>query len=289
MAPKRTTRSTPATTTTTTTTPVTNAQLKALIDQGIADTLVARNADRSRNSKDNHDSRTGELALMCTRMFPKESDKNERSIANANTANNQRGTRAGQKPMCYECGAHGHFKRECPKLKNNNRGNQGGNGNALAKVYAIGHAGTNPDSNVVTELLSDYDCEIRYHPGKANVVADALSRKDQIKPLRVRALVMTIGLDIPKQILNAQTEAQKPKNIKNEDVEGMLIENSKDPEKLRTEKLEPHMDRTLCLNGRSWLPCYGDLRIMIMHESHKLKYSIHPGSDKMYQEIKKLY
>ncbi|GKC29318.1 putative reverse transcriptase domain-containing protein [Tanacetum coccineum] len=67
------------------------------------------------------------------------------------------------------------------------------------------------------ELLSDYDCEIRYHPGKANVVADALSRKERNKPLRVRALVMTIGLNLPKQILEAQIEAQKPKNIKNED------------------------------------------------------------------------
>ncbi|GJZ86108.1 putative reverse transcriptase domain-containing protein [Tanacetum coccineum] len=87
------------------------------------------------------------------------------------------------------------------------------------------------------ELLSDYDYEIRYHPGKANVVANDLSMKEQIKPLKVRALVMTIGLDLPKQIPNAHTEAQKPKNLKDEDVGGMLIENSKDPEKLRMEKL----------------------------------------------------
>nr|GEX32976.1 putative reverse transcriptase domain-containing protein [Tanacetum cinerariifolium] len=95
------------------------------------------------------------------------------------------------------------------------------------------------------ELLSDYDCKIRYHPRKANVVANALSRKEQ-EPLRVRALVMTISLDLPKQILNAQTEA-------------------------------------------SWLPCYGNLRTVIMHESYKSKYSVHPSSDKMYQDMKKLY
>nr|GEX44687.1 hypothetical protein [Tanacetum cinerariifolium] len=95
---------------------------------------------------------------------------------------------------------------------------------------------------------------------KANVVADALSRKEREPPLRVRALVMNIGLDLPRQILNAQTEARKSENIKKEDVGGMLVENSRDPEKVRREKLEPHADGTLCLNGRSWLPCYGDLR-----------------------------
>ncbi|GJX12833.1 putative reverse transcriptase domain-containing protein [Tanacetum coccineum] len=94
---------------------------------------------------------------------------------------------------------------------------------------------------------------------------------------------MTDGLDLPKQILNAQIEAQKPENLKNKDVGGMI---GKDIPK---EKLEPRADGTLCLNGRSWLPCYGDLRTMIMHESHKSKYSIHPGSDKMYQDMKKLY
>nr|GEX69263.1 putative reverse transcriptase domain-containing protein [Tanacetum cinerariifolium] len=108
------------------------------------------------------------------------------------------------------------------------------------------------------ELLSDYDCEIRYHPGKENVVADALSRKER-EPLRVRALVMTIGLDLPKQMLNAQTEARKLENIKKEDVGGTLVENAKNPDAIREQNLEPRANGTQCLNGRSWIPCYGDL------------------------------
>ncbi|GKG28563.1 hypothetical protein Tco_0415928 [Tanacetum coccineum] len=81
------------------------------------------------------------------------------------------------------------------------------------------------------ELLSDYDCDIRYHPRKANVVADALSRKEREPPLR--------------------TEAWKPENIKSEDVGGMLIENAKFPEAIRTKKLEPRTDGLRYLNGRS--------------------------------------
>nr|GEY92663.1 putative reverse transcriptase domain-containing protein [Tanacetum cinerariifolium] len=69
----------------------------------------------------------------------------------------------------------------------------------------------------------------------------------------------------------------------------MLVENAKNPDAIREQKLEPRMDGTQCLNGRSWIPCYGDLQTVIMHESHKSKYSIHPGSDKMYQDMKKLY
>nr|GEU88851.1 putative reverse transcriptase domain-containing protein [Tanacetum cinerariifolium] len=138
------------------------------------------------------------------------------------------------------------------------------------------------------KLLSDYDCEIRYHTRKENVVADALSRKERIKPLRVRALGMTIGLDLPRQILEAQTKAIKAKNDKSEDVGGMLIENSKDLDKPRKEKLEPRADGTLCLNNR-WFSCYGDLRTLIMHESHKSKYYVHSGSNKMYQDMKLLY
>ncbi|GKC17252.1 putative reverse transcriptase domain-containing protein [Tanacetum coccineum] len=133
------------------------------------------------------------------------------------------------------------------------------------------------------ELLSDYDCDIRYHPGKANVVADALSCKERIEPLRVRALVITISLDLPKRILEAQIEAQKPENLVNEDVGGMIRKD------IPKERLEPRTDGTLCLYGRSWLPCYGYLRSVIIHESHKSKYSIHPGFEKMYQDMKKLY
>nr|GEW25671.1 putative reverse transcriptase domain-containing protein [Tanacetum cinerariifolium] len=94
---------------------------------------------------------------------------------------------------------------------------------------------------------------------------------------------MTIDLNLPKEILEAQTKALKPENLNAEDVGGMLRKD------LPKEKLEPRTDGTLCLNNKSWVPCFGDLRTLIMHESHKSKYSIHPGSDKMYQDLKQLY
>ncbi|GKD78768.1 hypothetical protein Tco_1341389 [Tanacetum coccineum] len=109
------------------------------------------------------------------------------------------------------------------------------------------------------------------------MVADAMSQKKRIKPLRVRALVMTISLNLPKKILNAQDEARKEENYITKDLCGMI------------KKLEPRADGILCLKNRSWIPCFGDLRALIMHESYKSKYSIHLGLDKMYQDLKKLY
>ncbi|GKC58489.1 reverse transcriptase domain-containing protein [Tanacetum coccineum] len=94
-------------------------------------------------------------------------------------------TGAGQKPTCYECGAQGHFKRDCPKLKNNNRGNQGGNGNAPAKVYAVGRAGTNPDSNVVTGtfLLNNRYASVLFDTGAdRSFVSTAFSSQIDITP-----------------------------------------------------------------------------------------------------------
>nr|GEY00033.1 putative reverse transcriptase domain-containing protein [Tanacetum cinerariifolium] len=127
------------------------------------------------------------------------------------------------------------------------------------------------------KLLSDYDCEIRCHPGKENVVADALSRKER-EPIRVRALVMTVHPNLHEQIRNAQSEAMEKKNVKAENL-GRLIK--------PIFKIRP--DGTRYHDKRIWLPKFGGLRDLIMHESNKSKYSIHPRSDKIYQDLKQLY
>ncbi|GKB55638.1 putative reverse transcriptase domain-containing protein [Tanacetum coccineum] len=88
----------------------------------------------------------------------------------------------------------------------------------LGAVHILDQKELNMRQRHWLELLADYDCEIRYHPGKANVVADALSRKERIKPLRVRALVMTLHLKLPSQILKAQTKAIKEENIEAENL-----------------------------------------------------------------------
>ncbi|GKC34128.1 putative reverse transcriptase domain-containing protein [Tanacetum coccineum] len=127
------------------------------------------------------------------------------------------------------------------------------------------------------KLLSNYDCDIRYHLVKDNVVADALSRKERMKPLRVRALVMTINSNLPSQILDVQVESVKEENIKEENLHGM------------DKEFKTRPDGTCYFMNKSWLPDFGGLRDLTMHESHKQKYYIHPGSDKMYHDLKKLY
>ncbi|GKA78346.1 putative reverse transcriptase domain-containing protein [Tanacetum coccineum] len=109
----------------------------------------------------------------------------------------------------------------------------------LDAVHILDQKELNMRQRRLLELLSDYDCEIRYHPRKAKVVVDALSQKERSKPLRVWALVMTISLNLPKQISSAQSKARKEENFINEDLHGMIS------------KLEPRADETLCLNNQS--------------------------------------
>ncbi|GKB08108.1 putative reverse transcriptase domain-containing protein [Tanacetum coccineum] len=124
------------------------------------------------------------------------------------------------------------------------------------------------------ELFSDYDCEIRYHPGKANVVADALSRKERVKPKRVRAMNMTLQSSIKDRILAAQKEA---------------VDESAGLQKGLDEMIEQRSDGTLYYLDRIWVPLKGDVRTLIMDEAHKSKYSVHPGADKMYYDLRDRY
>ncbi|GKC27113.1 reverse transcriptase domain-containing protein [Tanacetum coccineum] len=113
--------------------------------------------------------------------------RNCRSSASVNPGSNQRGNGTGQGPTCFECGVRGHFKTDCPKLKNNNnnRGNQVRNANAPAKVYIVGHARTNPDSNIVmgTFLLNNRYASILFDTGAdRSFVSTAFSSQIDITP-----------------------------------------------------------------------------------------------------------
>nr|GEU62324.1 reverse transcriptase domain-containing protein [Tanacetum cinerariifolium] len=417
-----------------------------------------------------------ELALICVRMFLEESDKIKRYIGGL--PDMIHGSVMASKPKTMQdviefttelmdkkistfAERHAKNKRkECPKLNNNNHGKQARNRNAPAKVYAVGHAETNPDSNVVmgmcllknryafilfdtgadrsfvspafssqiditpTTLDHYYDVELDderiiglntiirgftlnflNYPFNINlmpveldsfdiiIIMDRLAkyhavidcvekivrssvyskidlrsgyhqlrvRKEDIPKTAFRTRyghyefqVMPFGLTnvltnkeeheehlklilellkkkelyakfsrcefwIPKKLCSAPSMAlpegsedfvvycnalhkglgvvlmkrektiayashQLKIHVKNYTTHDLELES-----KLRKEKLKPHADGTLCLNGRSWFPCYGDSRTVIMHESYKSKYSIHSGSDKMYQDMKKLH
>ncbi|GJZ94587.1 putative reverse transcriptase domain-containing protein [Tanacetum coccineum] len=144
----------------------------------------------------------------------------------------------------------------------------------ITKVSSINQKELNMRQHRWIELFSDYDCEIRYHPGKANVVADALSRKERIKPKRIRAMNMTLQSSIKDKILAAQKEA------------------SDEPARMQrglNELIERRSDGALYYLDQRWVPLKGDVRTLIMDEAHKSKYSIHPGADKMYYDLRDMY
>ncbi|GKC99299.1 putative reverse transcriptase domain-containing protein [Tanacetum coccineum] len=124
------------------------------------------------------------------------------------------------------------------------------------------------------ELFRDYHCEIRYHHSKANVVADGLSKKERIKPRRIRAMNMTLQSSIKDKILAAQKEASNE---------------SAGLQRGLNKLIEQRNDRELYYLDRIWVPLKGDVRTLIMDEAHKSKYSVHPGANKMYNDLRDMY
>ncbi|KAJ9544988.1 hypothetical protein OSB04_024695 [Centaurea solstitialis] len=134
------------------------------------------------------------------------------------------------------------------------------------------------------ELLSDYDCEILYHPGKGNVVADALSRKGgKVKPgivdsqMGIVAYRINIVPDLKSEIKEWQEKASKEENLKSERMVGFL------------DTLVTNTEGLKCFGNRIWIPKLGDLRKKILVEAHKSKYSVHPGTNKMYHGLRQSY
>ncbi|KAI3773280.1 hypothetical protein L1987_47805 [Smallanthus sonchifolius] len=127
------------------------------------------------------------------------------------------------------------------------------------------------------EVLNDYDCEICYHEGKANVVADALSKKEHEKLKRVRALRLNLQIDHITRIKESQQMALKEPNLEKEGLGGMI------------EQLVKGDDEILRMNKRIWIPIYVNIREKILEEAHKSKYTMHPGNDKMYKNLKANY
>nr|GEW71846.1 retrotransposon protein, putative, Ty3-gypsy subclass [Tanacetum cinerariifolium] len=124
------------------------------------------------------------------------------------------------------------------------------------------------------ELFSDYDYEICYHHGKVNVVADALSSKERVKPKRVGAMNMILQPSIKDRILAAQKEAVD---------EIVRLQKGLD------QMIEQRSDGTLYYLDRIWVPLKGDVRTLLMDEAYKSKYFIHPGADKMYYDLRDMY
>ncbi|KAJ0538417.1 putative nucleotidyltransferase, Ribonuclease H [Helianthus annuus] len=138
--------------------------------------------------------------------------------------------------------------------------------------YIFGQKELNMRQRRWMEVLSDYDCDIQYHEGKANVVADALSRKFHEKQKRVRALRINLQVDLREQVKEIQKTAIK------DDAEGM---------KGYLKELEQGNDGIWKFHqSRIWVPKQGNLRSKILEEAHKSRYTVHPGNNKMYQDLR---
>nr|GFB04257.1 reverse transcriptase domain-containing protein [Tanacetum cinerariifolium] len=120
-------------------------------------------------------------------------------------------------------------------------------------------------------LCSDSDCEIRYHPGKGNVLADALSRKERVIPKRIRSMIMTLLLSIKDKLLSAQKEVSDESTRLQRGIDEMI--------KLRS-------DGAFYLLDRIWVSLKGDVRTLIIYEAYESKYYVHPGVNKMYYDLR---
>ncbi|KAI3707163.1 hypothetical protein L6452_25432 [Arctium lappa] len=127
------------------------------------------------------------------------------------------------------------------------------------------------------ELLKDYDCEILYHPGKANVVADALSRKERSNRVRIKAMRIEVTPSWTDELKKVQEEALTEKNLKAERMVGVVS------------LLEDNNQGLKCYKGRIWIPRLGNFRNQVLDEAHKSRYSIHPGNNKMYRDLRQSY
>ncbi|KAI3701816.1 hypothetical protein L6452_27177 [Arctium lappa] len=143
--------------------------------------------------------------------------------------------------------------------------------------YLFGQKELNMRQRRWMELLKDYDCEIHYHQGKANVVADALSRKERNESIRVRAMWINVKVELIDQIWDVQKEALLEENVKKERMVGQIKTLTSGP------------DGIFRLGDRVWIPILGDLRSIVMDEADKSKYTMHPGSNKMYKNLKESY
>jgi len=127
------------------------------------------------------------------------------------------------------------------------------------------------------DVLKDYDCEILYHEGKANVVADALSRKSTPKAIKGICLRMTVTAPLLELISKAQEVGMRDKHSKRESILGEIPKFTQDSRGLWTRY------------GRVWVPSTGGNRELVLEEAHKSKFSIHPGATKMYRDLREGY